>query len=329
MLGTVRIFMAENFIEKRKANWKRLEELVGQIRSVRGLRSLERGEVRELGRIYRRSASDLAIARVESRDQRLVSYLNNLVIRAHGMIYRSESKGVRSIFDFYWHEFPAIFRRTFKYTLATFLIFVVIAACSCFATWRNDDFADFAYLSPQTVEAVKSHKRWWERLNENAPTGAAYITANNIGVSLKVFAFSIVPVVGTISVLMPSALQIGSLQALMIKYKMMGTFWNFGFGHAVLEFTAIFIASGAGLMVGMSLIAPGERTRREALIERSLTAIRLMVGCIPLLIVAGLIEGFISPLPLQSRYKIAVSVASALMLAAYLLKPARRDLSGQ
>ncbi len=315
--------MADNFIERRKTNWKRLEELTDQVRSLRGLRSLARDEVRELGRIYRRTASDLAIARVESRDQRLVSYLNNLVIRAHGMIYRSESKGVRSIFDFYWHEFPAIFRRTFRYTLATFLIFVAIGLGSFWATWRNDDFADFAYVPPPLVQAVKNHQRWWERLNDEAPTGAAGIIANNIGVSLKVFAFSIVPVVGTVGVLTPSALQIGSLQAVLMKHGMMGTFWNFGFGHAVLEFAAIFIAGGAGLMIGWSLIAPGERTRKEALVERSTLAIRLLVGCVPLLIVAGLIEGFISPLPIQSRYKIAVSVASAVMLAAYLLKPAK------
>lgn len=315
--------MADNFIERRKANWKRLEELTNQVRSLRGLRSLARDEVRELGRIYRRTASDLAIARVESRDQRLVSYLNNLVIQAHGMIYRSESKGVRSIFDFYWHEFPAIFRRTFRYTLATFLIFVAIGLCSFWATWRNDDFADFAYVPQPLVQSVKNKQRWWERLNDEAPTGAAGIIANNIGVSLKVFAFSIVPVVGTVGILTPSALQIGSLQAVLMKYGMMGTFWNFGFGHAVLEFAAIFIAGGAGLMIGWSVIAPGERTRREALIECSTLAIRLLVGCIPLLIVAGLIEGFISPLPLQSRYKIAVSAASAVMLAAYLLKPAR------
>lgn len=315
--------MADNFIERRKANWKRLEELTDQIRSLRGLRSLARDEVRELGRIYRRTASDLAIARVESRDQRLVSYLNNLVIQAHGMIYRSESKGVRSVFDFYWHEFPAIFRRTFKYTLATFLIFLAVAAGSFVATWRNDDFADFAMISPVLMQSIKNHQPWWQRLNDEAPVGAAQITTNNIGVSLKVFAFSIVPVVGTVGTLMPSALLLGSLQALLIKHWASGAVWNFIFGHAVLEFTAIFIAGGAGLMIGMSLIAPGERTRQEALIERGALAIRLLAGCFPMLVVAGLIEGFISPLPLQSRYKIAVSVASAVMLAAYLLKPAR------
>src|SRR5215210_3574937 len=100
--------MAENFIEKRKANWRRLEELMNEARTVRGLRRLSRDEVRELARSYRRAASDLAIARVESRDGRLVNYLNNLVIRAHGMIYRAEAKGARAIFDFYWYDFPAI-----------------------------------------------------------------------------------------------------------------------------------------------------------------------------------------------------------------------------
>src|SRR5215510_16190334 len=107
--------MADNFIERRKTSWKRLEELIAQAQSVRGLKRLTRHEVRELGRSYRRAASDLAIARVESRDQRLVSYLNNLVIRAHGLVYRSESKGFRQIGDFYWSSFPAIFRATYLY----------------------------------------------------------------------------------------------------------------------------------------------------------------------------------------------------------------------
>lgn len=317
--------MPDNFIERRKTNWKRLEELIDQVRSVRGLRRLSREEVREFGRSYRRAASDLAIARVESRDQRLVNYLNNLVIRAHGMVYRAESRGVRSIFDFYWHEFPAIFRRTFRYTLATFLIFMGIAMVSFIATWRNDDFADFAYLSQSTVQQIKKHQRWWESLNDAAPIGAARIMANNIGVSLKVFAFSIVPVAGTVDALMPSALQFGSINALVIKYGMTRTLWSFVAGHGVLEFMAIFIAGGAGLMIGLALLVPGERTRREALVESGRTAIQLLAGCIPLLVIAGAIEGFISPLPIQGSYKIAVSAATAVMLAAYLLKPARAD----
>src|SRR5262247_3949637 len=129
--------MADNFIERRKTSWKRLEQLIAQAQSASGLKRLTRHEVRELGRSYRRAASDLAIARVESRDQRLVNYLNNLVVRAHGLIYRNESKGARAILDFYLYDFPAIFRRTSRYTLAVFSIFIVIGLLSFIATWRD------------------------------------------------------------------------------------------------------------------------------------------------------------------------------------------------
>src|SRR5262245_42118833 len=257
--------MAETFIEKGKGKWKRLEELIGQARSVRGLRRLSRDELRELMSSYRRTSADLATAREESRDQRLVNYLNNLVIRAHGMIYRTESKGARAILDFYLYDFPVIFRQTFRYTLAVFLIFMAIAIPSFFATWRNDDFADFAYLSRPTVQKIKDHQSWWEELNKQAPTGAALIITNNIFVGIITFAFSVFPVVGTVNILKNTALQFGAINALVFKYGMGHTLWAFVAGHAVLEFTAIFIAGGAGLMIGWSLLAPGERTRREAL----------------------------------------------------------------
>src|SRR3979409_282625 len=79
----------DRFINERKTVWQRLEELLDLLDRMT-LRRLHREEVRELGRIYRRTASDLAIARAESRDPRLVNYLNSLVIRAHGRIYRAD-----------------------------------------------------------------------------------------------------------------------------------------------------------------------------------------------------------------------------------------------
>lgn len=312
--------MADSLIEKRKLNWKRLEELIGEARSVRDLRKLSRYEVRELGRSYRRAASDLAIVRVESRDQRLISYLNNLVIRAHGKIYRTESKGFRHIRDFYWHDFPAIFRRTYLYTLATFAIFLAIALCSFVATWRNNDFADHAYVPQHLVQKIKNNQSWWDVLNNQAPVGAAEIMARNIGVSFIVFALSIIPVIGTVHTLMPSALQFGAINALIVKHRMTLKLWGFVSGHAVLELMAIFIAGGAGLIIGLALLVPGERTRRESLVERGTVAIRLMAGCIPLLVIAGCIEAFISPLPIHYGYRFAVSAATAIGLIAYLFK---------
>jgi uncharacterized membrane protein SpoIIM required for sporulation len=316
--------MADNFIERRKSSWKRLEDLTAQARSARGLRLLARHEVRELGRSYRRAATDLAIARVESRDRRLVSYLNNLVIQSHGMIYRGESRGTRAVLDFYRHDFPAIFRQTFRYTLAIFLIFLAISLCSFVATWHNDDFADFAYAGG-VIHEIKAGNKWWERLNKEAPVGAAQIIANNIGVGIFVFAMSIFPVAGTLKALLPSALQFGAINALVMKYGWARTLWEFVAGHAVLEFTAIFIAGGAGLMIGLSLFFPGERTRREALVENSVTAVKLMAGCFPLFLIAGCIEGFISPLPIHYGYRFAVSAATAVALTAYLLKSGRKE----
>jgi uncharacterized membrane protein SpoIIM required for sporulation len=314
--------MPETFIERRKTQWRRLESVLEELRgfsTTRGLKELSRDEVRQLGRDYRRTASDLAVARVESRDKRLISYLNNLVIRAHSVIYRSESHGARSVFQFYRSDFPALFRLTFRYTFTVFLIFLTLALFSFVATWRDDDFSDFAYVGVETVRDIRQQRMWTGGLNDAAQVGAAQIMANNIGVGFRTFALSVFPVAGTIYALWPSALQFGAINALIVKYKMRLKLLSFVAGHGVLEFTAIFIAGGAGLMIGLAMIAPGERTRRHALLEQGSLAIKLLAGCIPLLFIAGIIEAFVSPLPVHHAYKFAVSAITAIALAAYLL----------
>ena len=318
--------MAQTFIEKRKANWQRLEELIGRIRQMRGLQKFTRQEVRELGTLYRRAASDLAVARVESRDQRLVNYLNSLVIRAHGEVYRAESNGVRGIAEFYRYDFPAIFRQTYRYTVAVFLIFLALAVFAFVTTYRDDDFSEHAYIPPSLVQHVKDNRMWTDDLNKEAPTGAVFIMTNNIGVGLKTFAFSILPVIGTVWTLMPTALQFGGINALIVKYHMVQKLYGFVAGHGVLEFTAIFIAGGAGLMIGLAILIPGERTRAQALVERGAIAIKLLAGCIPMLVIAGIIEAFISPTPIHPYYKFGVSLITAIALAAYLLKPGKPDI---
>src|SRR6266481_6082109 len=112
----------DHFIEKHKTAWQRLEDLLKLLDST-SLRRIHREEVRELGRIYRRTASDLAIARAESRDPRLVNYLNSLVIRAHGRIYRADAQGGKRIRNFFARELPRTFRRTWRYTALSFSVF--------------------------------------------------------------------------------------------------------------------------------------------------------------------------------------------------------------
>src|SRR5712692_4492057 len=123
----------DRFIKERKTVWQRLEELLARLDQMT-LHRLHREEVRELGRIYRRTASDLAIARAESRDPRLVNYLNSLVIRAHGRIYRADAQSGRRIANFFARDFPRAFRRTWRYTAVSFAVFLVFSMIAFFGT---------------------------------------------------------------------------------------------------------------------------------------------------------------------------------------------------
>src|SRR3954466_7130887 len=124
---------SERFIRERKTAWQRLEILLRLLDSS-SLRRLQREEGRELGRIYRRTASDLAIARAESRDPRLVNYLNSLVIRAHGKIYQADAQGGKQLQNFFARELPRTFRRTWRYTAFAFGVFMICGTLSFFAT---------------------------------------------------------------------------------------------------------------------------------------------------------------------------------------------------
>lgn len=312
--------MLKNFLESRLEKWKRLEELTARASRFR-LNNLSGEEVREFGRLYRRTAADLAIAREEVRDQRLINYLNHLVGRAHGAIYRSESSGFSIILDFFRYEFPATFRRTFRYTLTAFLIFVGATAFAWAACTFDEGFAD--KIAPGLKSDIVAHHNWTESLNNANPLASTSIQKNNITVTFYAFGGGIFAGLVTIWVLIQNGLLLGMVMGLCIKYK----FWDipiFVAGHGVLELTAIFIAGGAGLMIGRALVMPGDRSRIDALVTQGLEAVKLIMGCVPMLLIAGTIEGFISPAHIPATAKFFVSGLSLLAMTAYFLKPDRR-----
>src|SRR5258708_11246924 len=135
--------MMDRFIDKRKTAWQRLEDLL-KLLDNSSLRRLHREEVCELGRIYRRTGYALAIARAESRDPRLINYLNSLVIRAHGRIYRADAQGYGRVRDFFTRDFPLAFRRTWRYTATSFGVFILFSLIAFFGTRYDPDFSEFA-----------------------------------------------------------------------------------------------------------------------------------------------------------------------------------------
>jgi len=318
----------DKFIDERKTVWQRLEELL-QLLDRMTLRKLHREEVKELGRIYRRTASDLAIARAESRDPRLVNYLNSLVIRAHGRIYRADAQGGKRIGRFFTHDFPQTFRRTWRYTATAFAVFAIFTAIAFFGTRNDPEFSQFAGISPYFREVVINHRtHWWERLNEANQIGSTAIFTNNIRVTFYAFALGAIFGLGTLYVLASNGASFGAIIALTYRAGF-GNDLLLGFviSHGVIELTCIFIAGGAGLLIGTALLMPGNLSRADALKSRGLDAVLLIIGCIPLLVVAGIIEGFISPQPIPSAIKIGIGVITGITLYAYLLLAGRENES--
>lgn len=311
--------MLKNFLESRLGKWKRLEDLTTRASRLR-LSNLSGKEVREFGQLYRRTAADLAIAREEVRDQRLVNYLNHLVGRAHGAIYRSESSGFGVFVTFFRYEFPAVFRKTFRYTLTSFAVFLLSAVFAYAACFFDEGFAD--RVAPGRREKVISRTNWTEDVNRANPLAATSIQQNNITVTFLAFAGGLLVGVGTLWVLFTNGLLLGLVFELCIRHR----FWEiliFVSAHGVIELTAIFIAGGAGLMIGKALLMPGDLRRIDALVENGRLAIKLILGCIPMLLIAGLIEGFISPAHIPAAYKFSVSAMSAILMAMYFLKAER------
>jgi uncharacterized membrane protein SpoIIM required for sporulation len=309
----------DRFINERKGAWQRLEELLRLLDEM-SLRRLHREEVRELGRIYRRTSSDLAIARAESRDPRLVNYLNSLVIRAHGRIYRTEAmEGGKQLRKFFLRDFPRTFRRTWRYTAVAFAFCLAFGVAGFCQTWRDADFSELAGIDYRMRDRINSGNHWWEQLNEANQIGGASIMTNNIQVMFYAFAFGAMLGVGTLLVMAFNGLSIGSVLALTYRAGFGGDLVTFMVGHGVIELTCIFIAGGAGLLIGTAILAPGDLSRFDALRLRGREAIHLIIGCVPLLVVAGTIEGFISPAPIAPAFKFATAAVTGVALYSYLL----------
>lgn len=313
----------DRFINERKTAWERLEELLRHVDRM-SLRRLHREEVRELGRIYRRTASDLAIARAESRDPRLINYLNSLVIRAHGRIYRADAQGGRRIRNFFTRDFPQTFRRTWRYTALAFAVFAVFSVAVFVGTRRDPEFSEFAGISPYFREVVINQRtHWWEELNKANQIGSSQIFTNNIRVTFYAFALGAIFGLGTLYVLAFNGAMFGAILALTYRAGFGNDLVAFVVGHGVIELSCIFIAGGAGLLIGSAILMPGDLSRGDALKSRGLDAIRLVTGCVPLLVLAGIIEGFISPASINPAIKFSIGAVTGVAMYSYLFLAGR------
>jgi uncharacterized membrane protein SpoIIM required for sporulation len=246
------------------------------------------------------------------------------VIRAHGKIYRADSNGFNLIWEFFSKDFPRTFRKNSRYMAFATGAFFFFAIFGFVATWYDMDFTHFVQLSGITEE-IKAGNQWWTQLNQANPIGATFIMQNNIRVTFYVFALGAFLGIGAFYSLAVEGARLGSLFAAC--YKLNPPFGNelasFVVGHGVIELSCIFFCAGAGMMIGYAIINPGDLTRAQALKKKGIEAARIVMGCACFLLVAGTIEGFLSPSALPKGVKIATGVLTGIAMYSYLLLAGR------
>lgn len=317
----------ERWVAARQSHWQKLEQLLKQIES-RGLPSLNREQLQSLGRLYRSAASDLSRARAMGIGPDVVRYLNNLVVKGHNQVYQNHRSRWRDLWHFLWVTFPSVFRNNIIYVFVSFLLFAAPMA----ATWLFIlDDVNFAHLEVQTGHPlvsdelwsyVENKKMWTDAVQDESPAASSFIATNNIKVSLMAFIMGITCGLGTLFILMTNGMSIGATFAVCQVYGMAHRLAAFVAPHGVFELSAIFISGGAGLMLAKGMLFPGSRTRSESMRLMAKEAAILFLGCVPLLLIAGAIEGHISPrTDLSQEAKYTVSIATAIVLLLYLFLP--------
>ena len=311
----------QSFTESRRPRWKRLETLIQGLER-RKYKNIEASMLKDLGRLYREATADLA--RLQAFRERgahpedLESYLNQLVGRAYAQIYRNPAAKWSGLWGFLHVVFPETFRKTAPWTLIAFGIFVLGFAYG-FVISLNDEAFISLIVSPHIIQQVEEGKVWFDSILGVQPLASSMIMTNNISVSFLAFAFGMTFGLGTTYLMAFNGLMVGTIAALCHIHGLDIPFWSFVLPHGVIELTSIFIAGGSGLLLGTGLLLPGDLPRKDALIRQGRRAGRLILGCIPLLVVAGVIEGFFSPAPIPTPLKFAMAGVLFALLLCYLL----------
>jgi hypothetical protein len=231
--------ISTRWIEKRRLHWTRLERLV-ENSGRRGVSALSPGELQELALLYRQTASDLASVREDPTSSQLALYLNQLLGRAHNLIYMGRKATGRGMWIFFKDEYPAVFRATFPDTFAAFLIFLAAGFAGFLMGIADPGFSRHV-LGPQMIETIEKHKMWTDSIVTIKATASSAILTNNLSVAFATFALGITAGIGTVYMMLVNGLLIGVISVACWREGMSLQLWGFVAAHGSHE-----CAAGAG-----------------------------------------------------------------------------------
>jgi uncharacterized membrane protein SpoIIM required for sporulation len=305
------------FINSRHAEWRALEDFV-QVCGRLSLARVPLDQYRAGTALYRRAVADLAYARMRYPGSSAVKELERLVARTHSVVYQARRTTSIGWWQFWLRTWPATVRGAARPILLATGIFWIAAIVGLLAAAAQPQFDSF-FISPSMREGMSKGHLWTEHLTSTAPQASSAIATNNISVTLVVWALGITFGVGTVWQLILNGLMLGAIFSACMRTGLFGALGEFVIGHGCLELPAIWIAAGAGFLMAEALIVPGRYSRSVELQLAARRSVRIVVGTIPMLLIAATVEAFISPSDLPGWIKASLGAVLALAYLAYIL----------
>jgi len=311
--------LSNQWILKRRPHWDRLAALLAQS-DASGLGQLSRAELQELALLYRQVAADVSVLRQDATSRTYAQHVNQLLARAHHIIYSGRKTSFITLFRFLRDEYPVIFQSQVGYVAASALVFVFFGLLGAALTSARPEFMRH-FLRPEMIATMERHKMWTESVVSVAPMASSFIMTNNLSVSFVTFASGIVFGLGTFFYISFNGIMLGVIGAACHHYEMSQALWSFVAPHGSLELPSIIIAGGAGFRLGYAMLFPGALRWRESVARGGIQATRLVSGIIPLLVIAGLLEGFFSPSHAPVWFKFTVGGMLFTLLLLWIFRP--------
>lgn len=312
----------DRFIARNQESWTRLEAL---IRRRSG--SLTPAEVRELVQLYQRASTHLSHTRTERADPALVARLTRLVASASAVLYSTRSRSLAGLARFFTTSFPAAvwhIRRFVAVAAALLLVPALVVG-----TWVATSEAALDASGPDAVREAYVEDDF-EAYYSSAPAGqfATQVTVNNVQVAILAFAAGVLLCVVTAFILAFNGGNVGVAAGLFAAAGEQPKFWGLILPHGLLELSAVVVAGAAGLALGWAIVAPGDRSRTDALAEEGRRAAVVVLGVTVAFVVAGAIEGFVTPSSLPTWTRVLVGVTACGAFWSYVATLGRRAAAG-